>query len=55
VADAIRQARDVDVEVRHGWLGEFTVRLDRRVLARRRWFQLPPAESVVAAVRDALP
>jgi hypothetical protein len=55
VADAIRQARDVDVEVRRGWIGEFTVRLDRRVLARREWLRLPPAESVVAAVSDALP
>jgi hypothetical protein len=54
VADAIRATHDLDVLVARGWPGEFTVRLDGQVLARRRWLQLPTENAVLAAVGRVL-
>lgn len=53
VADALRRESGVDVQVVDGQKGEFTVQVDGRRVAGKDDDQLPPVDSVVAAVRSA--
>jgi hypothetical protein len=52
VADALKREPGVQVEVVDGVKGEFTVSVDGQEVARK-GDNLPPADEVVAAVRDA--
>jgi hypothetical protein len=54
VAEALRKEPDVQVEVRDGNRGEFTVLLDNKEIAEM-GDSLPPVEEVVAAVKKEVP
>ncbi len=55
MAEALRQEPGVEVEVVNGNRGEFTVRVDGRVVAQKGPIDLPTVEEVVKAVRQAKP
>jgi hypothetical protein len=47
MATAIIERAGLPVTVRRGRWGEFTVRLDDRVIARRRWLRAPAIDMVL--------
>jgi hypothetical protein len=53
VADALRQERDVDVQLTDGAKGEFTVLVDGREVAQKKDESFPSVDEVVNAVRKA--
>jgi hypothetical protein len=56
VADALRREPGVDVEVVNGNLGELTVQVDGKTVAKKLLFFFNPSvEKVVNAVREASP
>ena len=55
MAAAILEQTGVPVGVDVGRWGEFTVRLDGRVIATRRWLRAPAIEAVVDAVAGRTP
>jgi hypothetical protein len=55
VAAEIKRATGLETELRVGSSGEFTVWLDDRLLAQKQGREFPSPDSVVAAVKAALP
>jgi hypothetical protein len=55
LAAAVRQEPDVAVELVDGKQGELTVLVDGRVVAQKGLFTTLSAETVLAAVRNAMP
>ena len=49
----MRQEKGADVEVIDGARGEFTVLVDGREVVRKQGDDLPPADQILAAVRQA--
>jgi hypothetical protein len=54
VAASIKLETGIEPRLVEGGLGEFTVHVDGKLVARKSWLKLPPDERVLAAVRDAL-
>jgi hypothetical protein len=54
VAELIRNELGMEAELARGWLGELTVWVDGRRVARRGWFTSPPDRFFFAAVQEAL-
>jgi len=54
VAALIKLEIGIEPRITTGGLGEFTVLVNGKSVARKGWLRLPPDERVLAAVRDAL-
>ncbi|HEV2880738.1 MAG TPA: hypothetical protein VGX24_05465 [Pyrinomonadaceae bacterium] len=50
----IKLETGIEPRLVQGGLGEFGVRVNGELVARKGWIKLPPDERVLAAVRDAL-
>jgi hypothetical protein len=55
VAAELKKTVGLDAELKVGSSGEFTVWLDDKLVAEKQHGQFPSPESVVAAVKQALP
>ena len=55
MAAELKKALGVDAKLEVGGSGEFTVWVDDKVVAEKKWMKFPAPEEVVAKVRDALP
>jgi hypothetical protein len=53
VAAELKNATGMDAELRVGGSGEFTVWLDDKLVAEKKWGRFPSPEDVVAAVKAA--
>jgi len=51
VADFIKKKLSIEVELKEGRLGEFTVLVNDKVVARKWLFRFPPDDKVLLAVR----
>lgn len=54
MAALIKLETGIESRLVEGGLGEFTVRVNGKLAARKGWLKLPSDERVLAAVRDAL-
>ena len=54
VADKIQTELDVECQVVFGRLGEFSVWLDDKKIAGKRWFRLPTDAQVLESARRVL-
>jgi len=55
VAVELKKTIGMDAELKVGSSGEFTVWLDDKLVAEKKWGRFPSPEDVVAAVKAALP
>jgi hypothetical protein len=55
VAAVLKQSVGVDAELRVGGSGEFTVWIDDKLVAEKKFGKFPSPEECVAAVKAALP
>jgi len=53
VAAELKKALGVDAKLEVGGSGEFTVWVDDKVVAEKKWMRFPAPEDVVAAVKQA--
>ena len=54
MAAELKNATGMDAELRVGGSGEFTVWLDDKLVAEKKWGRFPSPDDVVAAVKAAL-
>jgi len=54
VAALIKRETGIEPQLAQGRLGEFSVRVDQRLVIKKGWIKFPPDEQVLAAVEDAL-
>jgi len=54
VAGLIKQEMGVEVALQRGWLGELSVWVDGRKVARKGWLSTPDDEFFVSAIRRGL-
>lgn len=54
MAEALKKELGVDAELMVGGIGEFSVQVDGRTVAAKKWFFFPRVDKVVAAVRAAV-
>jgi hypothetical protein len=55
VAAEVKRVTGLDAELVVGGSGEFTVWLDDKLVAEKKWGKFPSPEDVVAAVKAAVP
>jgi len=55
VAAELKKAIGVDTTLEVGGSGEFTVWVDGKMVAEKKWGRFPAPEDVVAAVRASMP
>ena len=53
MAAELKKALGVDAKLEVGGSGEFTVWVDDKVVAEKKWMRFPAPEDVVAAVKQA--
>ena len=54
MADLLKRELGVEAELVEGSRGEFTVRVDDKIVAQKGWVRFPQDQKVLAAVRQAL-
>ena len=54
MADLIKREIGIEAELIEGGLGEFTVWVGDKLVAKKGWIRFPQDQRIVAAVREAL-
>ncbi len=54
MAEMIKTELGIEAELQEGDRGEFTVRVDDKVVAKKGWLRFPQNEKVLAAIRQEL-
>jgi hypothetical protein len=54
VADLLKKELGVQVSETKGSFREFSVLVDEKIIAKRKWFRMPKDEDVVSAVKQAV-
>lgn len=54
MAATIKEKLGIETELIEGGRGEFTVRVDDRIVAKKGWIRFPPEEKILAGVKEAL-
>ena len=54
MADLLKRELGVEVELKEGGRGEFTVWVNDKVVAKKGWLRFPQDEKVLTAVRQEL-